>query len=164
MRTNMVRAVRAPLTMTLCVCFAAALTACGGGTEESADTATASQADASSAQAVDTTSSAQAINQRNLIALPQPVQPVAATGTMTVGWSAPTTSADGLKMADLAGYRVYYGTSSGNYTSTIDVPGATTLAYTISGLPTNTYYVVVKAYDSSNNESSASSEVSKAIR
>ena len=166
MRTNTGRAVRAPLTMTLCVCFAAALTACGGGTEETADTATASQADASSAQAVDTTSSAQAINQRNLIALPQPVQPtpVVATGTMTVAWAAPLTSADGLKMADLAGYRVYYGTSSGNYTSTIDVPGATALTYTISGLPTNTYYVIVKAYDSSNNESSASSEVSKAIR
>ena len=166
MRTNTGRAVRAPLTMSLCVCLAAALTACGGGTDESADTAAASQADASSAQAVDTTSSAQAINQRNLIALPQPVQPapIVATGTMTVAWAAPLTSADGLKMADLAGYRVYYGTTSGNYTSTIDVPGATALTYTISGLPTNTYYVIVKAYDSSNNESSASSEVSKAIR
>jgi len=145
------------------------LTACGGGTEESADTASASQADASSAQAVDTTSSAQAINQRNLIALPQPVQPtqpapVVATGAMTVAWSAPATSADGLKMADLAGYRVYYGTSSGNYTSTIDVPGTATLTYTISGLPTSTYYVVIKAYDSSHNESSASTEVSKAVR
>jgi hypothetical protein len=166
MRTNMGRAVCAPLTMSLCVCLAAALTACGGGTEESADTASASQADASSAQAVDTTSSAQAINQRNLIALPQPVQPtpIVATGTMTVAWAAPATSADGLKMADLAGYRVYYGTSSGNYTSTINVPGGTTLSYTISGLPTSTYYVMVKAYDSSNNESSSSGEVSKAVR
>jgi hypothetical protein len=83
---------------------------------------------------------------------------------MTVGWAAPTTSADGLRLGDLAGFRVYYGTASGNYTSSVDVPSATTLSATISGLPTATYYVVVKAYDSSNNESSASGEGSLAVR
>lgn len=153
MRTTLGRAVRARVSTPLLVCLAAAaLTACGGGgANESTDTAASA----------DATSTAQAINIRNQIALPVPVTP---TGTMTVSWAAPTTSADGLKIGDLAGFRVYYGTSSGSYTSTMNVPGATTLSTTISGLPTSTYYVVVKAYDSSNNESSASSEVSLSVR
>ncbi|WP_161974452.1 fibronectin type III domain-containing protein [Piscinibacter terrae] len=174
MRTNLGRAVRARVLMSLSVCFAAALTACGGGTDASSDT--------SAAQAEDGTANAQALAQRTIpTALPkqqqpgqaigqqpitqQPVnqQPVA-TGTMTVSWAAPTTSADGLRLGDLTGYRVYYGTTSGSYTAAVDVPSATTLSATINGLPTATYFVVVKAYDSSNNESSASSEASLAVR
>lgn len=149
MRTNMGRISARRISMTLCLSLAAALTACGGG-------------DASDDSAAPT-ESAEAMNLRNQIKLPQPA-PIAVTGTITVGWNAPTKSADGLNMADLAGFRIYYGTASGNYTASVDVPSATTLTHTISGLPTNTYYVVVKAYDSSDNESSASPEVSKAIR
>ena len=83
---------------------------------------------------------------------------------MSVAWSAPSTNTDGTKLGDLAGFRIYYGTSSGNYTGSVNVASPTTLAYTVTGLPSNTYYVVVKAYDTSSNESGPSVEVSKAIR
>ncbi|MGB9700610.1 MAG: InlB B-repeat-containing protein [Thermodesulfobacteriota bacterium] len=61
--------------------------------------------------------------------------------------------------SDLAGYKVYYGTSSRNYGTPIDVGNVTT--YTIGNLAAGqTYYIAVTAYDTSNNESDYSNEVS----
>ncbi|MGB7621818.1 MAG: fibronectin type III domain-containing protein [Terriglobia bacterium] len=61
----------------------------------------------------------------------------------------------------VAGYKVYYGTVSHTYGSPIDVGNQTT--YTVTGLPTGTYYFAVTAYNSSQNESGFSNEVSKTI-
>ncbi len=36
-------------------------------------------------------------------------------GTATLSWTPPTQNTDGSPLTDLAGYRVYWGTSSGNY-------------------------------------------------
>ena len=59
---------------------------------------------------------------------------------------------------ELAGYKVYWGTSSGNYTSSKDV-GKTTTA-TINGVEEGkTYYFAATAYDSQNNESDYSNQV-----
>ncbi len=74
--------------------------------------------------------------------------------TVTLSWDANTES-------DLAGYKVYYGTSSRNYTETIDVGNTTT--YQITGLSEGTYYFAVTAYDTSGNESDYSEEVSKSF-
>ena len=61
---------------------------------------------------------------------------------------------------DHAGYQVYYGTSSGIYTDSIDVNNSTT--YTISDLEgSQTYYFAVTAYNTSGDESGFSNEVSK---
>jgi hypothetical protein len=67
-------------------------------------------------------------------------------------------------LSDLAGFRVYYGTASGSYSKSITISSPYTTSYTISNLPASTYYMIVKAYDTSNNESSASSELSKTIK
>ena len=61
--------------------------------------------------------------------------------------------------SDLAGYKVYYGTESRNYTNVIDVGNVTT--YKITNLQAGTYYFAVTAYDTSGNESAYSEEVSK---
>jgi hypothetical protein len=57
---------------------------------------------------------------------------------------------------ELAGYRLYYGTSTRLYTSQIDVGKVTT--YTVTGLPAGTYYFAVTAY-SADAESALSNEV-----
>ncbi len=80
---------------------------------------------------------------------------------VTLTWDPPTTNADGTPLTDLAGYKVYYGTSSGNYTTSIDVNNVTT--YTVTGLQPGTYYFAVTAYDTSGNESDYSEEVSTTI-
>jgi hypothetical protein len=71
----------------------------------------------------------------------------ASAGTVTLNWNpVPDT--------DLAGYRVYYGPSSGSYPSSVDV-GNTTSA-TINNLTDCTlYYFAVKAYDQAGNLSAA---------
>ena len=59
---------------------------------------------------------------------------------------------------DLAGYKVYYGTSSGNYEEPIDAGNVT--EYELSGLTEGvTYYIAITAYDNSDNESEKSDEV-----
>ncbi|MFQ5848430.1 MAG: tetratricopeptide repeat protein [Candidatus Methylomirabilales bacterium] len=64
--------------------------------------------------------------------------------------------------ADLAGYKVYIGTSSQTYTQTIDVGHVTT--YTAPDLvPGETYYFAITAYDIFANESGFSTEVSTTI-
>jgi len=73
---------------------------------------------------------------------------------------------DGLKItifwqanneADLVGYRVYYGTSSGTYQNEMDVRNST--SYTTPDLTVDiNYYFAVKAYDTNNNESAYSNE------
>jgi len=66
-------------------------------------------------------------------------------------------------LTDLAGFRIYYGTSSGNYSQVVPISGATTTSYTIENLPSGSYYLVLKAVDASSNESAATAEFSKTI-
>src|SRR3990170_1669525 len=83
-------------------------------------------------------------------------------GEAVLTWDPPTTNTDGTPLTDLAGYKIHYGTTSGNYTTVIDVGNVTT--YTVTNLTNNvTYYFATTAYDSSGNESGYSNEVSKTI-
>ena len=60
---------------------------------------------------------------------------------------------------DLAGYKLYYGTSSGSYQHSLDVGNVT--QYTLGGLRDGvTYYFAATAYDTAGNESGYSNEVS----
>jgi hypothetical protein len=90
----------------------------------------------------------------------------------TLSWDAPTTNADGSELDDLAGYKVYFGYSSRNYTEFIDIgmppcqknDGKTTCTYTLTSIPANIYFFAVTAYDTSGNMSTYSNEVRKTIR
>jgi len=65
-------------------------------------------------------------------------------------------------VSDVAGYKVYYGTASHNYTS--DVNAGTSTSVAIDGLtPGVTYYFAVTAYDNSGNQSAYSQEVQATI-
>ena len=59
--------------------------------------------------------------------------------------------------SDLAGYTVYYGTSSGVYGVPVDVGNV--LTHDVTGLTDGTYYFVLTASDLSGNESGFSAEV-----
>jgi len=61
------------------------------------------------------------------------------------------------KSPDIAGYRIYYGTCSGIYTSRVDAGKTTNIR--ISDLQkTHTYYFTATTYDHNGNESSFSEE------
>ncbi|HOD36554.1 MAG TPA: fibronectin type III domain-containing protein [Syntrophales bacterium] len=63
---------------------------------------------------------------------------------------------------DLEGYRIYYGTSSGNYTASVDIGNNTHCV--ISNLEQGvTYYFAATAYDGEGNESGFSEEIVYAV-
>ena len=90
----------------------------------------------------------------------------------TLTWTQPTQrmNGDNLSSSEISAYRVYYGTSSGVYTNTIDVSAASscvagTCTTTITGL-SGAYYFVVTALDTTSptpNESGLSNEVTKSL-
>ena len=95
---------------------------------------------------------------------PAPPAPAPGQGSLTLNWNAPTTNADGTPINDLAGFRVFYGTASGSYANSVAISDARATSHTLRSLPAGAYYVVVRAYDASNNESAASVEAGKVIR
>ena len=67
-------------------------------------------------------------------------------GTIKVAWNP-------VSDPDLAGYKVYYGTSPGVYTNSTSVARPQTSADLINLQDCRTYYLAVKAYDANGNES-----------
>jgi hypothetical protein len=92
-----------------------------------------------------------------MVSLPGAVENAYSSVTLT--WTPPTTNTDGTELTDLAGYLVYYGTSSGSYGSPIDVGNVNT--YSITNLAAGSYYFAVKAYDTARINSDFSNEVLK---
>ncbi|OQW37815.1 MAG: hypothetical protein A4E19_12405 [Nitrospira sp. SG-bin1] len=81
----------------------------------------------------------------------------ASSSSATLSWVANTER-------DLAGYRVYRATSSGNYGAPIATIQGNITQYIASGLQFGTtYFFVVTAFDIAGNESTYSNEVSKSI-
>jgi len=81
--------------------------------------------------------------------------------SVTLDWVAPVSNTDGTTDIDLQGFKVYYGTTSGDYSNSVDVGNVTECV--IGSLSTGTYYFVVVAYDSTGTESNPSNEISKTI-
>ncbi|MFH1943768.1 MAG: fibronectin type III domain-containing protein, partial [bacterium] len=80
------------------------------------------------------------------------VTPSLFASSAVISWQSNTES-------DLAGYKIYYGTSSGKYSVILNV--GKVVKYEINDLTSNmVYYFAVTAYDQSGNESGFSSEVS----
>jgi hypothetical protein len=81
----------------------------------------------------------------------------------TLSWTPPTQNTDGTPLINLAGYRIYYGTSAAAMTTVIQISNSGTSTHTVSNLTAATWYFSVKAYTAANTESSFSSTVSKTI-
>jgi len=86
-----------------------------------------------------------------------------ATGSTTLTWSAPTMNEDGTTLTDLAGYKIYYGKSSGNYTTTIQIDNPSVTTYVVDNLTPDTYYFVATAFNASGVESRFSGEATKTL-
>jgi hypothetical protein len=80
-----------------------------------------------------------------------------AANTASLVWNANTDS-------DLAGFKVYAGTSSGAYAASVATLPKTTTSYTVTGLQTGTtYFFIITAFNNAGTESLHSNEVSKSI-
>ena len=89
-------------------------------------------------------------------------QPVT-SGTATLSWTAPTTNTNGTALTDLAGYHIYYGSSPATLSTTITVANPGTTSYSVSSLPSGTWYFAVNAYTTGGVDSVLSNTGSKTI-
>ena len=133
------------------IVVAVLLSACGGGSS-----GTSSDATIVSDNAVET--------------VPEPVaepvsEPVSGTvtGAIDLTWTAPSTRADGtpLSLAEISGYRIYYGESEGDYPNSADVADGSATSATVTDIPVGNYYLVMTTYDVDGRESGYSSAIQK---
>ena len=90
--------------------------------------------------------------------------PSPALANATISWISPTQNTDGSGVGPLSGYKIYYGTASQQYTTTITVSNAGLTTYVIDGLNIGTtYYFVVTAVTAAGIESAFSPEVAAMI-
>jgi hypothetical protein len=85
------------------------------------------------------------------------------TGSATLRWTPPTLNEDGTPIENLAGYRVYYGTSTGNLNQVVTIASPSVTSAVIQNLAPATWYFALKAYNAANVESSFSNIASKTI-
>jgi hypothetical protein len=89
--------------------------------------------------------------------------PPQTTGSATLTWTAPTLRTDGTPLTNIAGFRIYYGTSGASYPNMVPVANDLT-TYTVTNLTSGTtYYFVATVLDANGVESSYTNPVSKTI-
>ena len=76
----------------------------------------------------------------------------------------PTKNTDGSRITDLAGYKIYYGTSEKYFQRVIEIKDPSATEYTISDLLPFTYYFYVTAYTATEAESERSNIQTKTIQ
>ena len=90
--------------------------------------------------------------------------PTAATAaTVSLAWNAPTQNADGTPITGLAGFHIYYGTTAGALSTTVNVSSPSTTTYVLKGLTHGTYYFSVVAYNTSGQDSKSSNMATTTI-
>lgn len=85
------------------------------------------------------------------------------TGSADVSWVPPTTNTDGSALTNLAGYRIYYGTSTTTLNRTVTVQGTAITTHRIENLGSGPWYFAVRAYNSDGSDSGPSNVASKTI-
>ena len=86
-----------------------------------------------------------------------------ALGSATLSWTPPTQNEDGSPLTNLRGFRVYYGTSSSNLSTMVEIPNAGVTTAVVENLSPANWFFAVKAYTTESVESSFSNIASKTI-
>jgi hypothetical protein len=84
-------------------------------------------------------------------------------GAATLYWEAPTTNTDGTPLTDLAGYRIYYGSTPESLAHSVQIKTIGLQTYVIDNLQPGTWYFAVMAVTSTGSESTLSNVVTKTI-
>lgn len=83
---------------------------------------------------------------------------------LTISWMPPTENTDGTVLTNLAGYRIYYGTSQTSLTHVVNITNPGISSYVLSNLTAATWYFAVAAVNAGGVESPRSPVVSKLVQ
>ena len=86
------------------------------------------------------------------------------TGSATLTWQPPTQNTDGSALTNLAGYKVYWGTSLGTYPNSVTLSNPGLATYVLGNLVSGTYFFVVTSFTTAGTESARSNSASKTIQ
>lgn len=84
-------------------------------------------------------------------------------GTATMSWIPPTQNSDGSPLTDLAGYRIYYGTSASNLDQVVELRNPGLTSYMVENLSPATWYFTMRSISTDGTESEPSGIASKTI-
>jgi hypothetical protein len=87
-----------------------------------------------------------------------------AIGVATLSWTAVHESVDGQPLADIAGYRIYYGTTRHAMFTVVQLADPRASAYRVTGLSSGTWYFAVVAYTRTGTQGPPSNVVTKTIQ
>lgn len=87
----------------------------------------------------------------------------AVAGRATLSWEAPLQRVDGSPLTNLAGFKLYYGTSAGDLSNVVQVADPGARSHVIDNLTVGTWYFAASAYDQGGIESARSNVASKTI-
>ena len=90
--------------------------------------------------------------------------PTTTTGTATVSVTPPAQNSDGSPLTNLAGMRVYYGTSPTSLSQQIQLASTTPTTYTVGNLASGTWYFGATAYTTAGTESALSPVVTVTLQ
>jgi fibronectin type 3 domain-containing protein len=85
------------------------------------------------------------------------------TSSATLSWEAPTANTNGSALTDLAGYRIYYGSSPSQMNQMVQIKTTGVQTYVIDNLAAGTWYFAIMAVTSAGTESGLSNVVSYKI-
>jgi hypothetical protein len=87
-----------------------------------------------------------------------------ATGSATLSWNPPTTNTDGSALTNLAGYKIYWGTTQGSYPNSVAINSPGISSYVLTNLVAGTYFFVMTSLSSAGEESAYSNAASKTVQ
>jgi hypothetical protein len=85
-----------------------------------------------------------------------------ASGTATLTWAPPTTYTNGQPLT-VAGYKVYWGMTQGNYPNVVTLDNGGLASYVVDELTSGTWYFAVTSFDAARVESAYSNVAFKVI-
>ena len=80
---------------------------------------------------------------------------------ITLAWVAPAEREDNtaLSLSAIAGYKVYFGTTQGQYSESLSINDGSATGYTFNGFAAGTYFFVITTIDNEGRESQYSTEI-----
>jgi VCBS repeat-containing protein len=83
------------------------------------------------------------------------------TANIDLSWVAPVEREDNepISLSEIAGYKIYYGTTQGQYPNNVTINDGSAVDYTFQTFTAGTYYFVVTTIDTEGRESGFSTEV-----